>query len=114
MTPGILLSGTVTEEEYEPRTSKRQKLEATVSAEYEDDEDDIPSHPLEVKPTGNAYSSEINSKASAGFFARLPDELLLQFLEALSAQELLDLGASCRFLYAFTHYDELWRALFVE
>jgi hypothetical protein len=112
MAPGILLSGTAPEDEYEQRPSKRQRFEA--AAPEHDLDDDIPSHPLEVKPSGNAYNSNINSKANAGFFGRLPDELILQFLETLSAGELLDLGASCRFLYAFTHYDELWRALFVE
>lgn len=111
MAPGILLRDAEPDDECEPRPVKRFKAE-TSDPGYE--EDDIPSHPLGVKPSGNAYSSSSNSKANAGFFATLPDELILQFLEQLRAPDLLSLSSSCRFLYAFTHYDELWRALFVE
>ncbi|KAF2400478.1 F-box and JmjC domain-containing protein [Trichodelitschia bisporula] len=74
----------------------------------------VPSHPMAVKPSGNAYTAAVNLKANAGSFAKLPDELLMSFLETLEAAELLQLGGACKFLYAFTRVDELWRALFVE
>lgn len=110
MAPGLLLR-TEPQEEYEPRPAKRVKSEA-MKPELE--QDDIPSHPLGVKPSGNAYNSNVNSKSYAGLFSKLPDELILQILETFSAGHLLSLSGSCKFLYAFAHYDDLWRALFVE
>ena len=113
MAPGILLRDHEVDGSDE-RPSKKVKWRSEVGTAGSDDDGDIPSHPLGVKPSGNAYSSTTNSKSSAGFFSRLPDELVLQLLETLKARELLALGPSCRFLYAFASYDELWRALFVE
>jgi hypothetical protein len=110
MAPGILLTRTA-ESEYEQRPSKRMRIEPSKDDSHDGD---IPSHPLGVKPSGNAYTSSMNSKLGAGQFASLPDELILQLLETFSASELLTLGSSCRFFYAFTHHDELWRALFIE
>ncbi|KAF2088175.1 F-box domain-containing protein [Saccharata proteae CBS 121410] len=74
----------------------------------------IPSHPLGVKPSGNALTAEVDIKARCGHFARLPDEILMQVLEYFDASILRSLGASCKALYAFTRSEELWRALFVE
>lgn len=71
-------------------------------------------HPLGVRPSGNALTSNVNLKASAGSLARLPDELLMHILETLEAPDLLRLGGACRMLHAFTRNDELWRTLFVE
>lgn len=71
-------------------------------------------HPLGVKPAGNAYTASTNSKAKAGLFAKLPDELLMHFLECLKAQELRSLSQCCKFICAFCYADELWRALFIE
>lgn len=34
-------------------------------------------------------------------------------LEMLEARELVRLGGTCRFFYAFTRAEELWRGLFV-
>jgi hypothetical protein len=113
MAPGILLSN-ATENDFYARPPKRLKT-VQVSRTKEDFSDgDIPSHSLGIKPSGNAYSSSVNSKTNAGLFGVLPDELILQLLELLAASELLALGSTCRFLYAFTQYDELWRALFIE
>lgn len=74
----------------------------------------VPPHPLGIKPSGNAYDAKINIKSSAGFFALLPDELLLQLLEHLTATDLLRLGSTCKALYAFSAAEELWKALFIE
>lgn len=75
----------------------------------------VPPHPLGIKPLGNAFdASGPNVKDRCGVFAMLPDELLLQVLDSLSARELLNLGATCKALYAFCGADELWKGLFVE
>lgn len=71
-------------------------------------------HPLGVRPSGNALTSSVNLKQSAGHFARLPDELIAALLEILLPQDLLRLGGTCRALHAFTRNEELWRSLFVE
>ncbi|KIW04127.1 uncharacterized protein PV09_04935 [Verruconis gallopava] len=113
MAPGILLAS-ASEQDFDQRPSKRIRSSFSPQAgECQSDDDNIPTHPLEIKPSGNAYSSHVNSKHNAGVFAALPDELTLQLLETLPATGLVALGSSCRFLYAFTQYDELWRALFV-
>ena len=97
------------------RASKRLK---TVQAPREEDssEDALPSHPLKVRPGGNAYEEEAGSnlKWSAGVFAALPDELLAHFLDYLTASDLITLGSTCKALYAFTRSEELWKTLFIE
>lgn len=74
----------------------------------------IPSHPLDVKPSGNIYTASIDLKKFSGLFARLPDELLLQLLEFLDARSLNGLGGTCKALYAFTRFEDVWKALFLE
>ncbi|KAF2234507.1 Clavaminate synthase-like protein [Viridothelium virens] len=74
----------------------------------------VPSHPLGVRPSGNAYTSTRNIKSNAGWFAILPDETLLQMLEYLEAPELLRLGATCKAIHAFSRAEELWKALLIE
>ncbi|KAK3713230.1 hypothetical protein LTR37_008663 [Vermiconidia calcicola] len=71
-------------------------------------------HPLGVRPSGNALTSSTNAKNACGAFARLPDELLMQFLETLQVPHLLRLGSTCKALHAFSRSEELWRALFIE
>ncbi|KAJ3484424.1 hypothetical protein NLG97_g7051 [Lecanicillium saksenae] len=76
--------------------------------------DSIPTHHLGVKPLGNRYLSKgTDARLSAGTLGGLPDEMLMLLLEQLELASLQVLGASCRFLYAFTHSDELWKALFL-
>ncbi|KAJ8613188.1 hypothetical protein MRB53_037054 [Persea americana] len=102
----------------EPVT-KRRKLSASTECAAEsskaesDERQAVQSHPLGVKPFGNSYDASNNIKSSAGLFARLPDELLLHILESLEPLELLKLGASCKALFAFASFDELWRNLFI-
>lgn len=74
----------------------------------------IPCHPLKVKPAGNAYVGVQNIKSAAGFFSILPDELVLKILENLGSTSLLQLGSTCKALYAFSRCEELWKTLFVE
>ena len=114
MAPSRLLPG-----EYESTTHPRPKKprlerEDTESAGV-DDCDVLPSHPLDVKPEGNAYTidSRLNIRQNSGLFAILPDELLMHFLEYLDAHQLLALGSACKTLFAFSRFDDLWRSLFV-
>lgn len=79
-------------------------------------ENALPAHPLNVRPEGNAYAEKTvsNLNWTTGFFATLPDEVLMLMLENLAAPELISLGSVCKAFYAFTRADELWKALFVE
>ncbi|KID80146.1 F-box protein [Metarhizium brunneum] len=77
--------------------------------------DSIPTHPLGVKPLGNRYlSNGSNAKANSGTWGFLPDEMLMLILEQVDAKSLLSLGSTCKFLFAFCHADELWKALFLQ
>ena len=74
----------------------------------------VPPHPLGVKPAGNAYTSSFNIKSATGSFAGLPDEIIVQILEYLDASSLLQLEATCKALYAFARFEDLWKSLFLE
>lgn len=74
----------------------------------------VPLHPLGVKPAGNAYATNENTKSAAGLFATLPDELLVQILELLDAKTLLRIGCACKAIYAFSRLEDLWKTLCIE
>jgi len=75
----------------------------------------IPSHPLGIKPLGNELLFEGQSaRQCIGTFSVLPDEMLAQFLEYLDSPTLRLLGSTCRFLYAHSLSEELWKTLFLE
>ena len=74
----------------------------------------VPPHPLGIKPTGNMYTATENIKPAAGFFMRLPDELIIQVLESLDAASLQCLGCTCKALYAFSRFEDLWKTLCIE
>lgn len=109
----IQMTRTMLEELLNTRPAKRVRL-TTHEIDNHKSDDIILKHPLGVRPSGNAYTALYNAKEKAGFFVALPDELLAQLLEYLSASDLLKLGGTCRALHAFTRNEELWRALFVE
>lgn len=96
---------------------KRQKTRAT-----HDDDTDIPlarseilPHPLRIKPSGNAFAGSCNLRdQSTGLFARFPDELILQVLGYLDADDLDALGAVSKAMYGFSCAEELWKPLFTE
>lgn len=71
-------------------------------------------HPLGVRPSGNAYLSNMNLKAACGTLAILPDEILAVLLEYLDAATLLRFGGACRALHALARSEELWKAFFTE
>lgn len=73
----------------------------------------VPLHPLGIKPAGNSFTASSNIKSAAGFFSILSDETILQIVESLQAAALLRLGATCKALYAFCHFDELWKTLYI-
>ncbi|PHH85702.1 hypothetical protein CDD83_53 [Cordyceps sp. RAO-2017] len=80
-----------------------------------DGADSIPSHPLRVKPLGNRFlCSGPNARAGLGAWHALPDEVLMAVLEHSGQTDLLRLGSSCKFLYAFCHSDELWKAICLQ
>ena len=108
-----LLSGS---SEENSRPPKRLRRESEAGYARDDDCDILPSHPLNVRPEGNAYTEEskVNIRQNSGLFAHLPDELLLHFLDYLDAYQLIALGSTCKVLYAFAYFDELWRSLFVQ
>lgn len=75
----------------------------------------IPSHPLGVKPLGNRFLRAGScARGSTGSWTTLPDELLMMVLEHLGKLDLLALGSTCRFFYAFCRSEELWKALFLS
>lgn len=73
-----------------------------------------PQHPLGIKPAGNVYLADANIKGSAGYFATLPDELIVQVLEFLDAVALRQLQHTCKALFAFTRLEDLWKIICVE
>ncbi len=111
-----------------PLTSPETRLEAngtgshnpkmTTNREHTVDtsssDSSIPSHPLGIKPLGNQYLSDgVKARQSIGTVQVLPDEVLSQLLEYLDQRALRLLGYTCRFLYAHSVSDELWKALFL-
>lgn len=76
---------------------------------------EIPPHPLRIKPSGNALTAAYNLRdTSTGIFAMLPDELLMQILGLLDAENLVNLGSTSKGMYGFCRAEELWRPLVTE
>ena len=79
-----------------------------------DEKTTVPAHPLGVKPSGNAFAANHNLKVSAGLFRILPDELWLSILEWLDPTSLVRTGSTCKALYAFSQFEDLWKTFFVR
>ena len=73
----------------------------------------VPAHPWGLMPSGNAYLSRKNLKVAAGHFAILPDETLVQLLEHFTERELVQLGSTCKALFAFCRLEDFWKAFVV-
>ncbi|ETN42916.1 uncharacterized protein HMPREF1541_02074 [Cyphellophora europaea CBS 101466] len=74
-------------------------------------------HPLGVRPSGNALidgQNGLSATSAMGSFGMLPDGLMLSMLEYLEARSLAMLGSTCRALFAYCSFDQLWRDLAVE
>lgn len=74
----------------------------------------VASHPLGVKPSGNAYTTSIDMKAAAGALSVVPDEILIQIFEYLDAPSLSSIGSSCKALHAFSRLEDFWKSLCLE
>lgn len=75
----------------------------------------VPPHPLGIKPLGNKYlSNGDDARAFLGTLRILPDEMLMQLLEFLDQRTLRLLGYTCRFLYACSMSDDIWKTKFLE
>ena len=68
-------------------------------------------HPLGVRPSGNALTSNHNLQTSMGLFGRIPDALVLLLFEYLDQDSLVNAGRTCRGLFAYSAYDQVWRDL---
>jgi len=93
-----------------------QALPGDHSYNGSDDVDDsgMPhAHYLGVKPCGNVFVAHKNLTDNMGTFQKLPDETILTVMEWLDSQSLLNIGASCRGLFAYSSTDQLWRELFI-
>lgn len=77
----------------------------------EDHHATIPSHPLGIKPLGNAYTAPKNIRSIIGSFSPLLDDTIVQILELLDASSLKDIGTTCKFFFAFSRLEELWKNL---
>lgn len=115
----------VTETTSEPdRPAKRVKVEhhgeqSVPPACLEHDEADavaaVPTHPLRVRPSGNAFGAPKNLRhAIKGPLILLPDAVLLQILENLDLPTLRTLGYTSKALWAFCHLDELWKSHYMR
>ncbi|KXX73972.1 Bifunctional arginine demethylase and lysyl-hydroxylase PSR [Madurella mycetomatis] len=75
----------------------------------------IPPHPLGIRPLGNKYfSNGDDARTSLGILQVMPDEMLIQLLEFLDRQALRLLGYTCRFLFACSMSDDIWKTIFLE
>lgn len=87
---------------------------ALESSSIEESPNSIPHHPLGVRPAGNQYDATSIARKSVGPFQLLPDEIIALVLEVFESRELRFLGSTCRFFYAFTRSDDLWKTLLIE
>lgn len=88
-------------------TRKRRRISPGIVA---------PSHPLNVKPAGNALfaSQPSNRSAVLGRLAALNDELLVDIISRLGPQELARLSAVSSGCRAFANHEAIWRNLCLE
>lgn len=77
-------------------------------------EPQIQAHPLGIRPSGNALTESAHARDNIGTFGALPDEVILSLFEWLEGMDLLQLGATCRALFAFTKSEDLWKGLLLR
>ncbi|SCU97984.1 LAFA_0G14664g1_1 [Lachancea sp. 'fantastica'] len=80
-----------------------------------------PTHPLGVKPSGNALlegnkaKDEVQRRKLLGKFDYLNEEALIFIISLLKTpRDLLNFGHASRILYAYTYSEDLWRKLYVD
>jgi hypothetical protein len=98
------------------RPLKRLKYESNSTRPLAAEESPLaaPSHPLGIKPSGNAYIATEDLRTRMGALALLSDEVLLDLLGYFDAPSLLRVGACCKALYAFARVEDLWKCLLIE
>eukprot|EP00730_Choanoeca_flexa_P006096 TRINITY_DN12084_c3_g2_i12.p1 TRINITY_DN12084_c3_g2~~TRINITY_DN12084_c3_g2_i12.p1 ORF type:complete len:489 (+),score=85.72 TRINITY_DN12084_c3_g2_i12:118-1584(+) len=69
----------------------------------------LASHPNGVRPYGNSAMGYHHRDKGLGYFAQLPDEVLLTVLKVLPVHVLLKLAQCSRWLYCFVNHDDVWR-----
>jgi hypothetical protein len=100
--------------DFHPSVSIVESLRSEAVVDEEESSLSIPTHPLGIKPAGNAYTATENARSKTSCFQILPDEVLAILLEYLDSTELRMLGATCKAFYAFCRADDLWKTLFIE
>ncbi|PRT55391.1 hypothetical protein B9G98_03011 [Wickerhamiella sorbophila] len=73
----------------------------------------IVAHPLGIRPSGNALLDD-DRRPGMGLFGRLPDEIVMTIVQELDAKSLLALGHTCKGLFAYCWFDELWKQVIYE
>ncbi|SCV04936.1 LANO_0G14708g1_1 [Lachancea nothofagi CBS 11611] len=80
-----------------------------------------PTHPLGIKPSGNAFFEEDlkevekHKQKLLGKFGKFPEDLLIHLISFIeSPRDLLALGSASRVFYAYTYSEELWRKFYVD
>ncbi|KAK9461954.1 uncharacterized protein V1516DRAFT_673386 [Lipomyces oligophaga] len=76
-------------------------------------------HPLGLEPLGNGILQDEEEREATsrrrreqmGYFWKLPDELVVEILSMLDAEELRSFGYTSRVLNAFAFQDDLWKEL---
>ena len=90
-------------------------MPSAVTENVHEASDFIPTHPLGLKPLGNQYLAEgPNARRNIGTWAALPEEMLALVLEGFDQNSLLKLGSTCKYMYAFCHSEELWKAVYLR
>ena len=78
------------------------------------DAEGCPPHPRGVRPAGNAYTKVSNLKFNSGLFQLLPDEMIIEILELLGPDTLLKFGSTCKALFGFSRFEELWKNVIIR
>ena len=81
-----------------------------------------PTHPLGVKPSGNALIESASqkdikntSKKLLGNLSVLPEDLLIELISYIDdPKDLQSLGSCSRILYVYTYDEELWRKIYTK
>ena len=55
-----------------------------------------------------------NLKFNSGLFQLLPDEMIIEILELLGPDTLLKFGSTCKALFGFSRFEELWKNVIIR
>lgn len=79
----------------------------------------IPRHPLGVKPATNAYlanESDLNKigNSAGSLFKRIPDDIIFNIMSMFEIKDLVNVSHVSKFWYAYATFDDLWRTLYTS